>query len=119
MRNSARSSTRTCPRRPTPTAAPPRVPTSPGVGPSLAAHWFRGRLAAARGNPPEFGGRNAGIVEQFVHLRNSRAGAHLPQLQPAGMGIIAASLLTFGTPEQKQRWAVPILRAEITAALAA
>jgi alkylation response protein AidB-like acyl-CoA dehydrogenase len=33
------------------------------------------------------------------------------------VGIIAASLLTFGTPEQKQRWAVPILRAEITASL--
>lgn len=33
------------------------------------------------------------------------------------MGIIAASLLSFGTPEQKQRWAVPILRAEMTASL--
>ena len=36
---------------------------------------------------------------------------------PQGVGIIAASLLTFGTREQKQRWAVPILRAEITASL--
>ena len=36
---------------------------------------------------------------------------------PQGLGIIAASLLSFGTTEQKQRWAVPILRAEITAAL--
>jgi alkylation response protein AidB-like acyl-CoA dehydrogenase len=36
---------------------------------------------------------------------------------PQGVGIIAASLLTFGTQEQKQRWAVPILRAEITASL--
>jgi alkylation response protein AidB-like acyl-CoA dehydrogenase len=36
---------------------------------------------------------------------------------PQGVGIIAASLLTFGTPEQKRRWAVPILRAEITASL--
>ena len=36
---------------------------------------------------------------------------------PQGVGIIAASLLSFGTEEQKQRWAVPILRAEITASL--
>ncbi|EUA51051.1 acyl-CoA dehydrogenase, middle domain protein [Mycobacterium xenopi 3993] len=33
------------------------------------------------------------------------------------MNIVAASLLSFGTEEQKRRWAVPILRAEITASL--
>ncbi|MGW8655005.1 acyl-CoA dehydrogenase family protein, partial [Nocardia salmonicida] len=36
---------------------------------------------------------------------------------PQGLGIIAASLLSFGTEEQKKNWAVRILRAEITAAL--
>ena len=36
---------------------------------------------------------------------------------PQGVGIIAASLLSFGTQEQKQRWAVPILRGEMTASL--
>ncbi len=36
---------------------------------------------------------------------------------PQGVGIIAASLLTFGTDEQKRRWAVPNLRAEMTASL--
>jgi alkylation response protein AidB-like acyl-CoA dehydrogenase len=46
------------------------------------------------------------------------AAADLPQLQhPQGVGIIAASLLTFGTDEQKKKWAVPLLRAEITASL--
>jgi alkylation response protein AidB-like acyl-CoA dehydrogenase len=34
---------------------------------------------------------------------------------PQGVGIIAASLLTFGTEEQKRKWAVPLLRGEITA----
>ena len=34
-----------------------------------------------------------------------------------GIGIIAASLITFGTPEQQREWAIPILRAEMTAAL--
>jgi alkylation response protein AidB-like acyl-CoA dehydrogenase len=36
---------------------------------------------------------------------------------PQGVGIIAASLLSFGTEEQKRRWAVPILRADKTASL--
>lgn len=36
---------------------------------------------------------------------------------PQGVGIIAESLLSFGTEEQKRRWAVPILRAEMTASL--
>ncbi|MGV7337208.1 acyl-CoA dehydrogenase family protein, partial [Mycobacterium kansasii] len=36
---------------------------------------------------------------------------------PQGVGIIAESLLSFGTPVQKRRWAVPILRAEMTASL--
>ena len=38
-------------------------------------------------------------------------------LNPQGVNIVAASLLSFGSDEQKQRWAVPILRAEITASL--
>ncbi|MDT5228939.1 MAG: hypothetical protein QOH94_2732, partial [Mycobacterium sp.] len=33
------------------------------------------------------------------------------------MGIIAASLLTFGSSEQKLRWAAPILRGDMTASL--
>jgi alkylation response protein AidB-like acyl-CoA dehydrogenase len=36
---------------------------------------------------------------------------------PQGLDIIVPSILTFGTEEQKRRWAVSILRAEITAAL--
>jgi alkylation response protein AidB-like acyl-CoA dehydrogenase len=40
-----------------------------------------------------------------------------PCFNPQGVGIIAASLLSFGTEEQKQKWAVPILRADMTASL--
>src|SRR3982074_564910 len=36
---------------------------------------------------------------------------------PQGVNIIAASLLTFGTDEQKHRWAVPVLKGELTASL--
>lgn len=69
------------------------------------------------GNPPEFGGRNAGVLEQFVHRQELARRRIYPAFNPQGVGIIAASLLSFGTDEQKQRWAVPILRAEMTASL--
>ena len=69
------------------------------------------------GNPPEFGGRNATVLQQYVHAEELSRRRIYPSFNPQGVGIIAASLLSFGTPEQKRRWAVPILRAEITASL--
>jgi alkylation response protein AidB-like acyl-CoA dehydrogenase len=69
------------------------------------------------GNPPEFGGRNASLLQQYVYLEELSQRRMYQSFNPQGVGIIAASLLSFGTPEQKQRWAVPILRAEITASL--
>ncbi|MBW0017324.1 MAG: acyl-CoA dehydrogenase family protein [Mycobacterium sp.] len=69
------------------------------------------------GNPPEFGGRNATLLQQYVYLEELSRRRICQSFNPQGVGIIAASLLSFGTPEQQQRWAVPILRAEITASL--
>ncbi len=69
------------------------------------------------GNPPEFGGRNAGLLQQFVHLEELCRRRIYHSFNPQGVNIIAASLLSFGSDEQKHRWAVPILRAEITASL--
>lgn len=69
------------------------------------------------GNPPEFGGRNATLLQQYVYLEELSRRRIYQSFNPQGVGIIAASLLSFGTPEQKQRWAVPILRAEMTASL--
>ncbi|OBF93286.1 acyl-CoA dehydrogenase [Mycobacterium sp. 852002-51163_SCH5372311] len=69
------------------------------------------------GNPPEFGGRNATLLQRYVHAQELSRRRIYPSFNPQGIGIIAASLLSFGTEEQKQRWAVPILRAEITASL--
>jgi alkylation response protein AidB-like acyl-CoA dehydrogenase len=69
------------------------------------------------GNPPEFGGRNATILQQYVHQQElARRRAYLT-FNPQGVGIISASLISFGTSEQQRRWAVPILRAELTASL--
>src|ERR1700678_3359973 len=69
------------------------------------------------GNPPEFGGRNAGILQLYVYREELSRRRIYHSFNPQGVGIIAASLLTFGTDEQKRRWAVPILRAEMTASL--
>ena len=69
------------------------------------------------GNPPEFGGRNATVLQQYVHAEELSRRRIYPSFNPQGVGIIAASILSFGTAEQKQNWAVPILRAEMTASL--
>jgi alkylation response protein AidB-like acyl-CoA dehydrogenase len=69
------------------------------------------------GNSPEFGGRNASILEQYVYFDELSRRRMVHSFNIQGVGIIAASLLTFGTPEQQAKWAVPILRADITAAL--
>jgi alkylation response protein AidB-like acyl-CoA dehydrogenase len=69
------------------------------------------------GNPPEFGGRNASIMQMYVHLEELSRRRIYHSYNPQGLGIIAASLLSFGTEEQKRRWAVPIMRAEISASL--
>jgi alkylation response protein AidB-like acyl-CoA dehydrogenase len=69
------------------------------------------------GNPREFGGRDATILQQYAYqLELSRRRVY-QTYNPQGVGIIAASLISFGTREQQQKWAVPILRAEMTASL--
>jgi alkylation response protein AidB-like acyl-CoA dehydrogenase len=66
------------------------------------------------GWPPELGGRNATPVEQMIYFDElSRRG--IPRTcNPQGLGIIAPSLNDYGTPEQRQRFLLPTLRAEIT-----
>ena len=69
------------------------------------------------GQPPEFGGRGATVVQQFVFFEELSRRRIYHSFNPQGVNIVAASLLSFGSDEQKQRWALPILRAEITASL--
>ncbi len=69
------------------------------------------------GNPPEFGGRNASVLQQYVHREELSRRRIYHSFNPQGVGIVAASILSFGTDEQKQRWAVPILRGEMTASV--
>jgi alkylation response protein AidB-like acyl-CoA dehydrogenase len=94
--------------------------TSSAHIPDWARRWQRELFDAGwlvPGNPPEFGGRNATLIQQFVHREEMGRRHMIASFNPQGLDIIVPSILTFGTDEQKQRWAVPILRAEITAAL--
>jgi alkylation response protein AidB-like acyl-CoA dehydrogenase len=69
------------------------------------------------GQPPEFGGRSASLLKQFVHQEELTRRRIYHSFNPQGLGIIAPSILLFGTPEQQHRWAVPVLRGDQTAAL--
>ena len=95
-------------------------PTSTAHMPAWTRRWQRllfdnGWLLPTQ--PPEFGGRNATVLQQYVYLEELCRRRIYHSLNPQGVNIVAASLISFGTEEQKQRWAVPILRAEITASL--
>ncbi len=95
-------------------------PQSVSHMPQWARDWQRllfdnGWLLPAQ--PPEFGGRNATVLQQFVHLDELCRRRIFHSFNPQGVNIIAASLIAFGTTDQKQRWAVPVLRGEMTASL--
>ncbi|MBO0678050.1 acyl-CoA dehydrogenase family protein, partial [Mycolicibacterium sp. S2-37] len=95
-------------------------PRSVSHMPQWARDWQRllfdnGWLLPAQ--PPEFGGRNATVLQQFVHLDELCRRRIYHSFNPQGVNIIAASLITFGSDEQKHEWAVPVLRGERTASL--
>ena len=99
--------------------AVPRSASSSDV-PAWARQWQRTLFDAGwllPGQPAEYGGRPATLPQQLAYLEELAERRIYRSFNPQGLGIIAASLLTFGTEEQKQRWAIPILRAEITASL--
>jgi alkylation response protein AidB-like acyl-CoA dehydrogenase len=95
-------------------------PRSSADVPPWARAWQRKLFDAGwlvPGNAPEHGGRNATLLQQFVHQEELARRNITASFNPQALGIIAPSILAFGSEEQKQRWAVPILRAEVTAAL--
>ncbi|HVA73651.1 MAG TPA: acyl-CoA dehydrogenase family protein [Acidimicrobiales bacterium] len=93
---------------------------SSGHVPGWAKRWTRRMFDdgwLVPGWPPELGGRNATPVQQLVYLEEmARAG--VPRTtNPQGLGIVAPSLLDYGTPEQIERYAMPLLRGEVGACL--
>jgi alkylation response protein AidB-like acyl-CoA dehydrogenase len=106
--------------RPTPEemAAEPRQ--SSAHLPGWAKAWVRRQFEAGwlvPGWPKELGGRNAGAVETLVYQEELKK-ADVPRTtNPQGLGIIAPSILDFGSPEQIEKYAMPVLRGERTACL--
>jgi alkylation response protein AidB-like acyl-CoA dehydrogenase len=95
-------------------------PRSVSHMPQWARDWQRllfdnGWLLPAQ--PPEFGGRNATLLQTYVHAEELCRRRIYHSFNPQGVNIIAASLITFGSDEQKHRWAVPVLKGERTASL--
>lgn len=93
---------------------------SSGHAPGWARRWTRTMFDAGwlvPGWPPERGGRNATPIQQLVYLEEmARAG--VPRTtNPQGLGIIAPSILEYGSPEQIERYALPLLRGDKTACL--
>ncbi len=66
------------------------------------------------GWPPELGGRNASATEQMIYFEEMKKREIPRSYNPQGLGIIAPSLLDYGTEEQKERWLLPTLKAEIS-----
>jgi alkylation response protein AidB-like acyl-CoA dehydrogenase len=99
-------------------AAEPSIST--GHAPQWARRWTRTMFDAGwlvPGWPPELGGRDAGPIETLVYLEEL-ARARVPRTTNVqGLGIIAPSILDYGTPEQVERYAMPLLRGEATACL--
>jgi alkylation response protein AidB-like acyl-CoA dehydrogenase len=66
------------------------------------------------GWPPELGGRDASPIEQMVYFEEL-ARRQIPRsLNPQGLSIIVPSIIDHGNAEQRERYALPTLRAEMT-----
>jgi alkylation response protein AidB-like acyl-CoA dehydrogenase len=95
-------------------------PVSSGHAPDWARRWARTLFDAGwlvPGWPPELGGRDAGPIETLVYLEEL-ARAHVPRTSNVqGLGIVAPSIIDYGTERQRRDYALPILRGELTACL--
>jgi len=84
--------------------------------PDWARAWQRTLFDAGwlvPGWPPELGGRNATPVQQMIYFEELSRREIPRSLNPQGLGIISPSICDYGTPELRERFLLPTLRAEI------
>jgi len=106
--------------RPDPQVMAADPPRSTGHAPAWVRRWTRAMFDAGwlvPGWPPELGGRNAGPIETFVVLEELAAAKVPRTTNVQGLGIVAPSIVDYGTPEQVRDHAMAILRGEATACL--
>jgi len=85
--------------------------------PEWARAWQRRLFDAGwlvPGWPPELGGRNATPVQQLVYFEEMARLPFMRSTNVQGLTIIAPSIQDYGNEEQKRRYVLPTLRAEIT-----
>jgi alkylation response protein AidB-like acyl-CoA dehydrogenase len=90
--------------------------TSSAHFPDWARRWQRRLFDAGLlvpGWPPELGGRNLSPVQQLVYHEEMAKITAERASNPQGLGIIAPSLLDYGSDHLKERYLLPTLRAEI------
>jgi alkylation response protein AidB-like acyl-CoA dehydrogenase len=99
---------------------PPEVLGQPKLSsahlPDWARDWQRKLFDAGwlvPGWPPELGGRDATAVQQMIYFEEMSRREIPRSLNPQALGIIAPSIRDYGTDEQRERFLVPTLRAEI------
>jgi alkylation response protein AidB-like acyl-CoA dehydrogenase len=101
---------------PTPDAMPEARRSSAHL-PGWAREWQRALYDngwLVPGWPPELGGRNATPDEQMTYFE-VLAERMIPRaLNPQGISIVAASIVEFGNDDQRERFAIPTLKGEIT-----
>ena len=85
--------------------------------PGWARDWQRHLFDAGwlvPGWPPELGGRNATPTQQMIYFEEMNARDVIRSANPQGLGIIAPSINDYGTQDQKDRFLLRTLRAEIS-----
>jgi alkylation response protein AidB-like acyl-CoA dehydrogenase len=106
--------------RPTPEEIAADPKQSSAHVPEWCRKWIARQFAdgwLVPGWPKELGGRNAGPLETLVYMEELRKADVPRSTNPQGLGIITPSILDYGTPEQIERYAMPVLRGERTACL--
>jgi alkylation response protein AidB-like acyl-CoA dehydrogenase len=91
--------------------------TSSAHMPEWARRWQQRLFDAGLlvpGWPPELGGRNLPPVQQLIYHEEIQRIPAERAANPQGLGIIAPSLLDYGSDLLKQKYLLPTLRAEIT-----
>ena len=95
-------------------------PRSSGHLPGWARRWQRAQFDAGwlvPGWPPELGGRNATPVQTMVYFEELARRRVVRSWNIQGPTIFAPSVVDHGTPEQRERWALPVLKGDRTACL--
>jgi alkylation response protein AidB-like acyl-CoA dehydrogenase len=95
-------------------------PKSSGHLPTWARAWQQRLFDAGYlvpGWPRELGGRNATAVEQMVYFEELARRRIARSFNMQGVSIVAPSVIDEGTTRQREAYAIPLLRGELTACL--